>query len=376
MKRFNDAISFSSTLLLLLLPLISHAHANVPVPPSIPWNVNVDTYSDVETYVDLPPTVFAPNGRLYSVEAAVRACEDDNDQSSNTVLAARCCEGVVVITTSNLSPNVYGAATESLRKDGQQNLHSLNLLIEDDDMTAISTKEKSNHHMALPSTIFRSPFAVISSSTTSPASRSNFVFGVTGGNAVDSQIVRRKLIRIGDYARSSEMWLTVGGAARRFADQQQILTQQGGKGRLLASSVLLMSSQELWRIEPTGQFWQCLASAVGRKSTVIEKLFFDKLLSLYQKKLQTKRKGSKQHFASKITEPNRQELLQFLLDLSIEEVLTLCTQCIVYALRTEDNAKQIQLKAVSLTTSHLSDLGHTVRHYSHKSLQKIATTDI
>ena len=79
---------------------------------------------------------------------------------------------------------------------------------------------------------------------------------------------------------------------RRIADMAQSSTQNlGGKyGRMLSSSLLAMGVQDqpqqqtnhetdqndyddklcLWRVDPTGQFWKCDASAVGRGTVEVE----------------------------------------------------------------------------------------------------------
>lgn len=73
-----------------------------------------------------------------------------------------------------------------------------------------------------------------------------------------------------------------GPLARRIADSIQIATQTvGGRGgRMLASSALIIGVNEretssfthtiqhpqsnIWRVDPTGQFWNCDAAAIGR----------------------------------------------------------------------------------------------------------------
>jgi hypothetical protein len=104
---------------------------------SAPWNDMSSTVQDSSLYIDKPPTNFAPNGRLYSVEAAVRACEDDLDTSSNTVIAIQCHEGVVVVTTMNRSPYVFDPlkldTESSVEQDDKGDRSSKSLLLLEDE---------------------------------------------------------------------------------------------------------------------------------------------------------------------------------------------------------------------------------------------------
>lgn len=144
----------------------------------------------------------------------------------------------------------------------------------------------------------------------------------TGGTSIDSSILLRRSIEVvlslykldnggidffashslegGATTTTMEMDSTStggGGAAnvqiealvRRIADMAQSSTQNLGSkyGRMLSSSLLAMGVQQqshpfddeernngdilcIWRVDPTGQFWKCDASAVGRGTVEVE----------------------------------------------------------------------------------------------------------
>ena len=326
---------------------------------------------DTLQYIDLPPTVFAPNGRLYSVEATVRACDDESDTSSTTAIAIRCHEGVVVVTTLPKSIYVFDPTDNPPEESPPGFLRKESLLLNDDE------DDKS--------IIIRAPFTGVLLPS-SFSTDETVVLGVTGGNAVDSQIARRKLQQIGDQARASEIisHVTAGSVARRLADQQQILTQQGGRGRMLASMMLLLSPSDIWRVDPTGQYWQCQASTIGRQSRKIEKILMEKLL------LQMKRRGSEKrgfwsslwHASSKAStnsEGNQwtesPSVVQNSLEqLTIEEALLLALSCFTdlfsQSSTNHDSNNIPRLCAVSLHRS-LKGKAPPIQFYSQEAVNNL-----
>jgi 20S proteasome alpha/beta subunit len=72
------------------------------------------------------------------------------------------------------------------------------------------------------------------------------------------------------------------GLARRASDHLQLPTQTMGKaGRTLAAYAVLVGRDNrspcLWRIDPTGQFWKCDATVIGRGASAAEAHLMDML---------------------------------------------------------------------------------------------------
>jgi len=126
---------------------------------------------------------------------------------------------------------------------------------------------------------------------------SNLIIG-TGGNAVDSIVLHDKILNIllslsksNDGMRSTHQIqgiIVSSLLARKVADSLQAPTQNvsANSGKILSSSALIIGMNEvkhyhhpalmnkklhsIYRIDPTGQFWDCHAAAVGRGSGVVE----------------------------------------------------------------------------------------------------------
>jgi 20S proteasome alpha/beta subunit len=179
-----------------------------------PWQSNSGTpVLEQETLRDLPPIVFSSAGRLYLVERTVSAASSVEDNSSNLVVALCCREGVVLVTTANTSPHLDITTT-----------------VENDDETALWMARKGRHCAPL--------------STIAPE-----MFMVTGGNAVDSCILRKKITRIAEAMLEENdggqpltpSQVSCAALARRVSDHLQLPTQTMGKaGRLLAVGTVII----------------------------------------------------------------------------------------------------------------------------------------
>ena len=178
---------------------------------SAPWQSGSGTnVREEQSYGDLPPTVFAPGGRLYSVERTVAAASSADDASSNLVVAISCKDGLVVVSTSNHSPHL-----------------DVNDDREDEDSSTMVPLWITNERQHRP------PVARVASN----------VWMVTGGNAVDSRILRYKISRIAEAMQEANDGgqplaaapLSCTSLARRASDHLQLPTQTIGKaGRILA----------------------------------------------------------------------------------------------------------------------------------------------
>jgi 20S proteasome alpha/beta subunit len=305
---------------------------------SPPWTSGVQQSSqDSWKYLDLPATVFAPHGRLHSVESATRACDAEY---SNTVIAVVCGEGVIVVSSMQTSPYLFDVCSE----DGLQ-------------YRPVLKEHSSNSLLDNELSILRPPFSGIVFPG-APCNNDELIIGITGGNPVDAQVSRRKLLRVCEFARSLEggSSLDIGFLARQIADQQQALTQQGGKGRLLATMMLLVSESEIWRIDPNGQFWKCQAAFIGQNSDCVEDLMTSKLTSKGNSKIQERVNIWPTLFKKRAllaSATNYRDLLSSnLMELSIEDAIILCARCLIETANQKDTknkkycTKNILLQAV------------------------------
>ncbi|KAL7566199.1 hypothetical protein ACA910_011272 [Epithemia clementina (nom. ined.)] len=212
----------------------------------------------------LPPYAFAPGGRLLSVQVAAEAGLLDNP-SNNVVSAIRCRDGVIVVATVPESPylarnNLTTITTESTTQTTTNNNAT----------TAASTLLP----LLMPETgVARPPFLRLSTN----------MWAATAGNHVDSQLLRLKLHRIAEDIREEDQGDRPDVLARRLADNLQLLTQEFGHGRILAAFAIVFTNTEIWRIDPTGQFWKCGGTVIGRDCFSAE----SKLLSELMDKDQT-----------------------------------------------------------------------------------------
>jgi 20S proteasome alpha/beta subunit len=344
--------------------------ANGVVAISPPWTWDVQPSSQESSfYLDLPPTVFAPNGRLYSIESAVRAC---GAESSNTVIAVMCRDGVVVVSTVQKSPYMdlkYNYIENGELEDG----HLPNRLVIEGTGNSLAYDVTPIVRPPFSGVMFPSPFS----------GRQGAIIGITVGNAVDSQVARRKLLRFGEYSRAfqGDSYYDIGSVARQLADQQQTLTQQGGTGRLLATIILLASESEIWRIDLTGQYWKCHAAFIGQQADIVEQLLAEKLAQSTSKKNVIERNFWTSFLQTRIVDDvqpyaNPQLLTSSLAKMSLEESVSLCATCLIEALqkRTDDAPNQIsnfpELQALVIKRSN------QLQYYTSSALmQLIGTTN-
>jgi 20S proteasome alpha/beta subunit len=234
-----------------LLVLLSRASTS-----KAPWQ-SANSGGDVRQealYADLPPTVFAPGGRLYSVETALRDVHNPLNPSSNLVVAIKCKEGVVVVTTLPQSPYIYNHVRN------ETDTTSTNATSTTDESDKVSDESPQvNSSSLLWSDYCTTPFVQLD----------RHIWGVSAGQAVEGQLLRRhRLLDAAEQARRTSGNVQVGILARNVADAHQAQTQKASKGRLVACACLLMDTTTLWRVDPNGQFWKCHAAVVGRAATV------------------------------------------------------------------------------------------------------------
>ena len=325
----------------------------------------------------MPPTVFAPDGRLFGVERVAREAmmgpsstttgDQIDEDSCCTVFAIRCGRGsqckvtqgkqqqadnpeqiienstedhedefAVVVGIGPISPFLHrDMEILEQEKQQQQQLLKQELALEhrddDDDeqephdgqqsafckplvLEYNTTQQQQLSSMSSPTTTSQQlPISILSPS---------LITAVGGTSPIDSTILLRRSIEVAlsmykldnggvhffashslesdnnggedNDGRSSSGINVSGGASgvqieslvRRIADMAQSSTQNlGGKyGRMLSSSLLAVGNDNsnsrhqndnddklcIWRVDPTGQFWKCEASAVGYGTMEVE----------------------------------------------------------------------------------------------------------
>jgi hypothetical protein len=175
----------------------------------------------MDMFADLPPTCFAPNGRLPAVERILQRTLGDTDappsSDTNLVVALQCRDGIAVVSTVPQSPYLYTSSgnstgNQTMQEDSpQKEALSTSLLLDDcDNSEAVDT-------------VIPAPFSSLSSS----------VWGVTAGNIVHARVVERYWHEIASDMRRQEMAVDGTGAnggkltfqtgvlARRWADYVQ-----------------------------------------------------------------------------------------------------------------------------------------------------------
>jgi hypothetical protein len=150
-----------------------------------PWQETsastVQSATETSRYERFPPTVFSPTGRLHLVEAAAQASRAVTPLS-NVLIAMRCRDGLVVISTIPTSPflNTTSVSATLDDKDGEtgtspttpsSGAHDASLFLFDETCSGTSTCPLIDIHPCL-------------------------VAG-TGGNAVDGQLLRQYLVALG-----------------------------------------------------------------------------------------------------------------------------------------------------------------------------------
>jgi 20S proteasome alpha/beta subunit len=189
--------NYNLLLLLLLIPSISASS-------SAPWQSAMTPNAlEEKTYKDMPPIVFSGSGRLHSVEAIVAASVSKEDTSANLCVSIVCTDGIVILSTMTKSPHL-----ELEVQDGGIPL----LLDEEERISAPCSKIAPG------------------------------LFCATGGNAVDSQLLRDKIHQIAtslyESADAGQLVtpsrVSAAMVARQLADHLQRPTQTLSAGSMLA----------------------------------------------------------------------------------------------------------------------------------------------
>ncbi|KAG7365858.1 proteasome subunit [Nitzschia inconspicua] len=273
----------------------------------IPWSSESSSSSSLRSsileasrYEDFPPIVFSPKGRLHKVEAALKASKLVTPRS-NVVVAMKCRQGLLLVTTVPTSPFLNTTTISS----------STTTTTTISEMVSDTDNEQDVKTTATTTTTFRSLFLLdetCETTTTSPILLDGPLFphdvvAATGGNAVDGKLLRHALASLitrdvqsvsgleplGHRHRTiNGPWHVVSAKrlARDMANLLQVGTQDLRKATipLLASSLVVLGQKEIWRIDPTGQFWNCHLTVIGQDSDAVEASLYQSLLQKFKTK--------------------------------------------------------------------------------------------
>ncbi len=188
---------------------------------------------------------------MYSVEKVLRAVHDASNPCSNVVVAVCYKGGVVIVTTLPQSPYLFDDDAPSSESLNQTQPHVTGRMSAENE-TSTLLHDRSNH------VYHPCPWVQLDSR----------IWGVTAGPVVDGQILKQRMMLAAKQTREARGNLQASSLARSLADACQIQSQKASEGNLLACSGLLVQDNELWRVDPNGQFWKCHATVLGRGATI------------------------------------------------------------------------------------------------------------
>jgi 20S proteasome alpha/beta subunit len=355
----------------------------VKAPPSPPWqqddqqqstSSSLSTASSVREaafYSDLPPTVFNPSGRLVSLESAVQKLSDPLDPSGSLVVAIHCRQGMVVVASVPRSPYLYDPAAASASAESSNTSASAisNEASDEINTTTATNSSTSEDNVASAQSsatgsersrrdgndrplleLFKAPTIDAGASDEKPSMlpiyppplpfcvMGSALLGAVGGSASDGLVLRTRLQRMAhelreDGEESGGGEFMARTVARRLADSFHARTlreasdRDGNAHRILACGAIVCDSRELWRVDPSGQFYRCRAAVAGRASPLAETVLMEALLD--RRKKATGADGASEEAATNAETGfagyHGRHIKQDLLDLTLHEALAVAT---------------------------------------------------
>jgi hypothetical protein len=260
---------------------------------------------------------------------------------------------------------------------------------------------------------------------------SSIALSLTAGNAVESQILRHRIHQnidriVAEKGTSSFIGTTITTIlARMMADQNQQRTQilSSNMGRIVAASAILIefhhagvgtgrtssmtpigtnledgrdtisvnekdqinndvkrpiSSSTIYQIDPSGQYWICQAVVSGRHASQIEQQLRNRLLERYTSD-SIQHQSKKSNMAT--TALSRRQVCTLLSQLSIDDALTMATQCLLDGVTKRKGSQgddhhhrsQHLLRGIVLSATNNNHI--SVQTFSHHGLLSRLQTD-
>ena len=370
-------------------------------------------------FVDVPPNVFAPRGRLYKVEDAVHTItSSEEDVSSTSCIVLTCSNGsVVAISTLPQSPYLT-LHSELLPPDPdfeQEQIIDVSLCLRDcitadmhsewDDYTVVPPFGRIQWPKQAPTRIMTDRDRInhtaveFSKNSIYSGPQSNCIaFSLTAGNAVESQILRHRIYQtieriVTEKGLSASSSIT-SALARMMADQNQQRTQILSNGRIMAASAILIefatkmnhntnekrsSTSTIYQIDPSGQYWICQAVVSGRYASKIEQELQNRLRE------RSDRDSTPHHHqktkSAPTTEPlSRHQVGTLLAQLSIDDALTMATQSLLAGTSkrkgAHDDHRPSKMRLRGIVVSTNSDNDVSIQTLSHCGLLSRLNKDI
>jgi 20S proteasome alpha/beta subunit len=175
-----------------------------------------------------------------------------------------------------------------------------------------------------------------------------------GGTGFTYQSAPRK----GRRSRSGMFGVDGCNLARNVADMIQIPTQSIGTraGSMLAASALIVDAASegcnIWRIDPTGQFWSCDAAAVGRGAGVAESFLLKEITQRMKSPAnvedteeddEEEEENDDDGIDDGMASLTNQDVKKFLLSLSVDEAIALAQKCVLKVY--EEEEEELKLPA-------------------------------
>jgi 20S proteasome alpha/beta subunit len=314
--------------------------------------------------LEIPHYVFAPSGRLYTIEAICEAIE--RDENSNTVVVLQVAQGIVIVTTVPSSPYMKNLQ-ESIEAQKKRQTEQQN----DDDCWS-SSLWLSEEDVGISPTVSAPFLRVVGSDR---------ILAVTAGNPLEAQILRSRIKEIAqnvhdEFGTSGQsrhddnkeeedipLHEFLETVARQLADDNQLRTQQFQHGKVLAATMILImaaphtpsnhiletavahhhTSQQhpgIYRIDPTGQFFPCQAVVAGRRASQLETWLQNQLVQFHKNETTTTRKN-----------PNASVRTVLAQQLSLEQALVLARDCILQAQTTTTSSMKSSANTIDGTTT-------------------------
>ena len=326
---------------------------------------------EAEKYSSLPHTIFAPTGRLYSIEKNARAASDARDLSSSLVIALKFGKGeesgVLILSTSHSCPLLVSSSHDGDASKINRNQTACTDENKDNSKDEQEQQDKKDTDGSTGSEYSKPLWSHASSMDESSHNKvtrplsilpSNIVIG-TGGTAADATAMHNKILQLAlslckenDDMRSTHKirgTILASMLAKKVANAMQLSTQSSTSDRMLASAAIVIGEDRgrghdhghgqssIWRCDATGQFWDCHAAAVGRGAGSAEA---EIMAQSWSQDAQTK-DGKNDELDDLVNAVSPKGVQEYLESLTFDDAIVLACKCIAKALNLQSTGMDI-----------------------------------